>query len=154
MGFARTAFVLFGLASVSLSAGEAFAQYDGGYVRGYDRRDSYERSERPRYEQRGYDRGYDRGYERGRDERRREGYGGYERRQPDFDGPRQGYGAPQRGYDAPQPGYGTQRPAPTYARPNAAANPMAGMSIEEQKRAIKNHRQMQKKAFKQGVIIP
>ena len=40
---------------------------------------------------------------------------------------------------------------------NAGAHadvPMAGMSIEDQKRAIKNHRQMQKKAFKQGVIIP
>lgn len=33
-------------------------------------------------------------------------------------------------------------------------NPMAGMSLEDQKRAVKNHREAQKKAIKRGYLIP
>jgi hypothetical protein len=33
-------------------------------------------------------------------------------------------------------------------------NPMAGMSLEDQKRAVKNHREAQKKAIKRGYVIP
>lgn len=153
MGSARFAFALLGLVAVSLSAGDALAQYDRRYDGGYDRRDDDDRSDRPRYEQRGYDRGFDQGYQRRGDDRGRDGYGGYDRQRRDDDKPRQGYGAPQPGYGGAPQGYGAP-PAQGYGRPNAAPNPMAGMSIEDQKRAIKNHRQMQKKAFKQGVIIP
>lgn len=33
-------------------------------------------------------------------------------------------------------------------------DPMAGMSMDERKRAIKNHREAQKKAIKRGYVIP
>jgi hypothetical protein len=81
------------------------------------------------------DRGYERRdrYDRGDNYGRDRGYdrGGYDRGR-DY-GRGDGYGRAPRGSNA---------------------NPLAGMSIEDQKRAIKNHRQLQKKAFKQGVIIP
>ena len=41
-----------------------------------------------------------------------------------------------------------------YRRGPDSGNPLAGMSIEDQKRAIKNHRRAQKKAFKRGYIMP
>ncbi|RDJ21480.1 hypothetical protein DWF00_22760 [Bosea caraganae] len=33
-------------------------------------------------------------------------------------------------------------------------NPMAGMSLDDQKQAVKNHRDAQKKAIKRGYVIP
>ena len=72
----------------------------------------------------GYRRGYDRGYERP---------SRYER----------GY---ERGYDDRR-GYGSRQ----QLRSN---DPMAGMSLEERKHAIKNHREAQKKAIKRGYVIP
>jgi hypothetical protein len=70
-------------------------------------------------------RNYDRGYDRGYERARREqGYG-------------QGYGYGQGG------GYG-------YGRGNAVNR----MTIEEQKQAVKNHREAQKKAIKRGYVIP
>lgn len=77
---------------------------------------------------RGYDRGYSRGYERGYERPSR-----YER----------GY---DRGYDDRR-GYGPRQ----QMRSN---DPMAGMSLEERKQAIKNHREAQKKAIKRGYVIP
>lgn len=90
----------------------------------YAPRDRYDR----RYDDRRYDdrpRGYDRGYDRG-DDRRDYGRGG-------------------GGYD--------QRAAPGGA-PGRRADPMAGMSLDERKQAIKNHREAQKKAIKRGYVIP
>ena len=52
-------------------------------------------------------------------------------------GRRDGFGDDRRRRE----GYGYRQP-----------NPMAGMSIEDQKRAIKNERKAQKKAFKQGIF--
>lgn len=70
-------------------------------------------------------RGYDRGYDRGYEEGRRDrGYRG------DY-----GYGG---GYGG---GYGR-------------GNPVNRMTIEEQKQALKNHRDAQKKAIKRGYVIP
>ncbi|WP_186420883.1 hypothetical protein [Bosea sp. CS1GBMeth4] len=69
--------------------------------------------------------GYDRGYDRGYDQGRRDrGYRG------DY-----GYGG---GYGG---GYGR-------------GNPVNRMTIEEQKQALKNHRDAQKKAIKRGYVIP
>lgn len=89
--------------------------------------DGYQR----RYERRGYDgdrRGYD-GDRRGYDRRSDRGYDrGYERARRD-----QGYGP------GPGPGRG---------------NPVNRMTIEEQKQALKNHREAQKKAIKRGYVIP
>ena len=106
------------------SAQPALAQYYGGQGYGYERRSS------EGYERRSRD-GYDRrDYDR-RDSRR------YEDR-----GPRQGAGGGYYGRDDNRGrGYGRQQ------------NPMAGMSIEEQKRAVKNEREAQKKAFKRGQLF-
>ncbi len=38
--------------------------------------------------------------------------------------------------------------------PRRRVDPMAGMSLDERKRAIKNHREAQKKAIKRGYVIP
>lgn len=79
---------------------------------------------------------YGGGYERRSDD---DGYGRrrYERDdRRDFER-RDGFGDDRRRRD----GYGYRQP-----------NPMAGMSIEDQKRAIKNERKAQKKAFKQGIF--
>ena len=89
--------------------------------------------QRPGYERRGYERGYDRGYdrrnERGYDHRSQRGYDrGYDR----------GYERAQR-----EQGYGRGRD-----------NPANRMTIEEQKRALKNHREAQKKALKRGYVLP
>lgn len=75
------------------------------------------------YERRGYDR---------RDNGPRDSWRGDER------GSRYGYGHE----DGRGGGYG-QRPR----------NPMAGMSIEEQKRAVKNEREAQKRAIKRGQVF-
>jgi len=105
------------------SAQPALAQYYGGQGYGYERRSS------EGYERRSRD-GYDRrDYDR-RDSRR------YEDR-----GPRQGAGGGYGRDDGRGRGYGRQQ------------NPMAGMSIEEQKRAVKNEREAQKKAFKRGQLF-
>jgi hypothetical protein len=78
-----------------------------------------------RYERRNYDRNYDRGYDRGYERARREqGYG-------------QGYGY----------GYGQ---GGGYGRGNAVNR----LTTEEQKQALKNHREAQKKAIKRGYVIP
>lgn len=63
--------------------------------------------------------------------------GGYERR--DYD---RGY---DRGYERDQRGQGYG-----YGRGNAVNR----LSIEEQKQALKNHREAQKKAIKRGYTIP
>jgi hypothetical protein len=87
------------------------------------------------------DRGYGRPdpgprYERGYDRR------GYERRYGYGDERRDGY---RRGsYDDRRDGYGQGR----------RDNPMAGMSLEAQKQAVRNHREAQKKAIKRGYVIP
>jgi hypothetical protein len=74
-----------------------------------------------------YERGYDRrgGYERGDGYERRDGY-----RRGSYDDRRDGYGQGRR------------------------ADPMAGMSLEAQKQAVRNHREAQKKAIKRGYVIP
>lgn len=86
----------------------------------------------------GYDRRSSDGYER----RSRDGYErrGYERRD-DNRGQRFGSGGYGRD-DGRGGGYGRRAP-----------NPMAGMSLEEQKRAVKNEREAQKKAFKRGQLF-
>ncbi len=109
-------------------AGPAFAQYRS-YDPDYAPRDRYER----RYDDRRYD---DRRY----DDRRRDGYD-RDRRDDRRDYGRGGGG----GYD--------QRAAPGPA-PGRRNDPMAGMSLEERKQAIKNHREAQKKAIKRGYVIP
>lgn len=75
-----------------------------------------------------YDRGYDRGYDQGRRDR---GYGREDGRG------RSGYGAD----DSRGGGYGR-------------GNAVNRLSIEEQKQALKNHRDAQKKAIKRGYVIP
>jgi hypothetical protein len=88
----------------------------------------YERRSGEGYERRSRD-GYDRrDYDR-RDSRR------YEDR-----GSRYGSGGYGRD-DGRGRGYGRQQ------------NPMAGMTLEEQKRAVKNEREAQKKAFKRGQLF-
>lgn len=116
--------LLSGCGAVALAA-----FWSGAAMAQYYSDDGYQR----RYERRGYDgdrRGYDgdrRRYDRGEDR----GYDrGYERARRD-----QGYG--------PGPGPGAGR-----------GNPMNQLSLEEQKRAIKNHREAQKKAIKRGYVIP
>lgn len=75
-----------------------------------------------------YDRGYDRGgYDRGYDRGPRDR--GYRR----DDGRGRGYGADN-----------------SYGR----GNPVNRLSIEDQKQALKNHRDAQKKAIKRGYVIP
>jgi hypothetical protein len=82
------------------------------------------------YERRGQElNGYDRnGYQRN----------GYERRDSWRDDDR----GSRFGRDDGRGGYGRR-----------TQNPMAGMSLEEQKRAVKNEREAQKKAFKRGQIF-
>lgn len=108
------------------SAG-ASAQYYSrdDYDRRYDHR--YE-NDRRSYERREVERSYDRGYERGRRDE------GYDRGRGRSDG--YGYG-----------GY-RQSPAERYY-----GNPVNRMSVEDQKRALKNHRDAQKKALKRGYVI-
>ncbi len=95
------------------------------FDRGYDRRDRYERYENlDPYERRRHD---------GRDDRR----GRFDR-----DEGRGEFG--RRGRDD---GFGD--------RPRGNARPsFAGPSLEEQKRALKNHRDAQKKAIKRGYVLP
>jgi hypothetical protein len=114
----------FGLVVVAwASAQPAAAQYYGGQGYGYERRSG------EGYERRSRD-GYDRrDYDR-RDSRR------YEDR-----GSRYGSGGGYGRDDARGRGYGRQQ------------NPMAGMTLEEQKRAVKNEREAQKKAFKRGQLF-
>lgn len=92
-------------------------------------------SRRPGYERRGYERDYDRGYDR-RDERRNQ----YRNDRAYDRGQDRGYQRSQR--DA---GFG---PGP------AQGNPFDRMTIEQQKRAIKNQREAQKKAIKRGYVLP
>lgn len=77
-----------------------------------------------------YERGY-RDYDRDRYERRSDRRDSYERRDRYDRGGRYDRG-PDRG----------------------PRNPLAGMSLEDQKRAVKNHREAQKKAIKRGYVIP
>ncbi|KRE12881.1 hypothetical protein ASE66_20580 [Bosea sp. Root483D1] len=118
--------LLSGCGAVALAmfcSGAAMAQY---YNDGYDRR--YDRrNERP-----GYDRGHDRGYNQGRRDDR-------------------GYGRDDRGYGRDDRRYG--RDGGGYRRGPDPGNPLAGMSIEDQKRAIKNQRDAQKKAIKRGYLL-
>lgn len=67
---------------------------------------------------------YDRGYDRGYDQGRRD----------------HGYRG-DSGYRRGGHGYGRD-------------NPINRMSVEDQKRAVKNHRDAQKKAIKRGYVIP
>jgi hypothetical protein len=122
----RTMVVGFGLAVMAwASVQPAAAQYYGNQGYGYERRsgDGYERRSRDGYERRGYER---RDSWRGDDRGSRFGSGG-------------GYGRD----DGRGGGYGRR----------AAPDPMAGMSLEERKRAIKNDREAQKKAFKRGQLF-
>jgi hypothetical protein len=118
---------LAGLGLVALawaSAQPAVAQYYGSQGYGYERRSGEGYERRPRD---GYER---RDYER-RDSRR------YDDR-----GPRYGSGGGYGRDDGRGGGYGGR-----------AQNPMAGMTLEEQKRAVKNEREAQKKAIKRGQIF-
>ncbi|MGO4172644.1 hypothetical protein [Bosea sp. TAF32] len=90
----------------------------------YDR--SYERRPGDGYESRGYGRNDDR--RDWRDDRR--GYGRDDARGDRRDDRRPGYDGGRRQQD-----------------------PMAGMTMEERKRAIKNEREAQKKAFKRGLLF-
>lgn len=109
-----------GLAALAWASAQPALAQYYGGGQGY----GYERRSGEGYERRSRD-GYDRrDYDR-RDSRR------YEDRAPRF-GAGEGYGRDdRRGYGRPQ-------------------NPMAGMSLEEQKRAVKNEREAQKKAIKRG----
>jgi hypothetical protein len=89
--------------------------------------DGYDRRYDRRYERPSYDRGYDRGRRDGSYRRDGDGYGRDDRR----------YGRDGGGY--------RRGPDPS--------NPLAGMSIEDQKRAIKNQRDAQKKAIKRGYLL-
>lgn len=127
----RTIWQVAGAAGLLLAASswaDPAAAQQGGY---YD----------PRYE-RGYDRRDDGGRYDGPPPGPRNYYDDRRDRGPRGNGNGYGYGQPQG-----RPGYG---PGPA---PNRN-NPMAGMSIEDQKRAIKNHREAQKKALKRGYVIP
>lgn len=118
------------LLAIGASSLPAGAQYvnpggnEGGYNRWNDPRFSDQRREYERAQ--GYrDRGYDnRGYDNRRYDNR-----GYDRR-----------GYDDRGYDRRGNGGG-------YGR--RQQDPMAGMTIDERKRAIRNERDAQKKIFKQ-----
>lgn len=117
------------LAVAALWSAAATAQYYGDDNR------------RPGYERRGYEREYDRGYDR-RDERRNQ----YRNDRAYDRGQDRGY---ERGYQRSQrdTGFG---PAPRAAQ----GNPFDLMTIEQQKRAIKNQREAQKKAIKRGYVLP
>lgn len=78
------------------------------------------------------------GYERRGQERNGYERNGYQRRDSWRDDDR----GSRFGRDDGRGGYGRR-----------AQNPMAGMSLEEQKRAVKNEREAQKKAFKRGLIF-
>ncbi|KUL96232.1 hypothetical protein DK26_05000 [Bosea sp. WAO] len=95
---------------------------------------------RPGYERRGYDRGYDGGYDR-RDERRNE-----YRNDRAYD---RGY---ERGSQRSQrdTGFG---PGPAAGR-GKPPNAVDMMTVDEQKRALKNYREAQKKAIKRGYVLP
>ena len=109
------------------SAQPAVAQYYGGQGQGYGQGYGYGYERRPRD---GYDR---RGYER-RDFRGDDGRGSrYDDRGHRYGG---GYGRD----DGRGRGYGRTQ------------NPMAGMTLEEQKRAVKNEREAQKRAIKRGQL--
>lgn len=118
----------FGVMAASVAGiGSASAQYSGdGYGRSYERRD------------RDFDRRRDDGRRYDRDDRRRgddlDRGGRGQRDSFDQRGPRSGYD--NRGS---RPGYN---------------NPMQGMTLQEQKQAVKNHRDAQKKAIKRGYVIP
>ena len=89
----------------------------------------------------GYERRSD-GYERrSRDGYERRGYERRDSRRDDDRGPRFGSGGYGRD-DGRGGGYGRRAP-----------DPMAGMSLEERQRAIKNDREAQKKAFKRGQLF-
>lgn len=90
------------------------------------------------YSDDGYQRRHERrSYEGGRYESR-----SYEGRGYDGRGYDRGY---DRGYERARrdQGYGSRRD-----------NPVNHMTIEEQKQALKNHREAQKKAIKRGYVIP
>lgn len=87
----------------------------------------YERRSGNGVERRGYDR---------RDDGRRDSWRGDDR--GSRYGSRDSFGRD----DGRGPGYGQR-----------SRNPMAGMSIEEQKRAVKNERKAQKRAIKRGQIF-
>jgi len=118
------------LMAAMVSVSPAVAQYrsgggdEGGYDRNYDPR--YNRGEYEHIPGRGRNPGY-------APAPRRDGYG---------PGPRNDRYAPGARGD----GYGRG--------PNPRQDPMWGMSIEDQKRAIKNQREAQKKAIKRGYVIP
>ncbi|WP_306225493.1 hypothetical protein [Bosea beijingensis] len=105
------------------SAQPAVAQYYGGQGYGYERRSGE-----------GYERRSRDGYQR-RDYERRDS------QRYDDRGPRYGSGGGYGRDDGRGRGYGRQQ------------NPMAGMTIEEQKRAVKNEREAQKKAIKRGQLF-
>lgn len=136
----KAAFAGLGLAvGALLCAGTASAQYysepgsRGGYDRqGYDRRGS----DRPGYDRPDYDRG-----ERGRYDNRRD-YDRYDQRRDE----RRSDRAYDRGYE--------QGRRDVRGRNNGMPPGWNQMSIEDQKQALKNQRNAQKKALKRGYVIP
>ncbi len=90
----------------------------------------------------------DRPYERrSGDGYERRGYRQDERR--DWRDDRRGYGRD----DARGDWRSDRRPGPGYDAGRRPQDPMAGMTMEERKRAIKNEREAQKKAFKRGILF-
>lgn len=85
--------------------------------------------------------GYERRSGEGYDRRSRDGYDRRDSRRYEDRGPRQGAGGAYGRDDGRGRGYGRQQ------------NPMAGMTLEEQKRAVKNEREAQKKAIKRGQLF-
>jgi hypothetical protein len=87
-----------------------------------------------------YGDGQRRGYERDNRDRR----GGYDRRFERGD---------RRDRDFNRGGSGRRDAYEQHGR-RPTVNPMQGMALEDQKRAVKNHREAQKKAIKRGYVIP
>lgn len=141
----KAAFAGLGLAiGALLCAGGASAQYysEPSYRGGQDRQ-GYDRQgyDRQGYDRPGYDRpGYDRG-DRGRYDNRRD-YDRYDQRRDER--------RPDRAYDR---GYDQGR-RDSRDRNNGMPPGWNQMSIEQQKQALKNQRNAQKKALKRGYVIP
>lgn len=72
-----------------------------------------------------------------------DGYQRHERRSYERPGYDRGY---DRGYERSRRDYG-------YGN-HGRGNPVNRMTIDEQKQALKNHREAQKKAIKRGYVIP
>lgn len=89
-----------------------------------------------------------------------DGYGrSFERRDRDYDrrhdnGRRYGRDDRRRGDDFNRGGRGGRDSFDQRGPRAGHNNPMQGMTLQQQKQAVKNHRQAQKKAIKRGYVIP